>query len=150
MYIDCIEPEEPVPSVATNHMQVRQSPYLDTFHGHTSVRLTIDSGATGNMIRASSATRLGARISGSSQFAHQADGSWPITVIGETRLTFTRDSHELFFEGLVVENLDTESLAGIPFMEKKDVSIRPSRREVILGDNHVYIYGSSPQQSTAA
>ena len=70
-------------------------------------------------------------------------------MIGETRLTFTRGSHELFFEGLVVENLDTEILAGIPFMEKNYVSIRPSRREVILGDNHVYTYGYSPQQSTA-
>lgn len=34
-------------------------------------------------------------------------------------------------------------------MEKNDVFIRPSRPEVILGDNHVYTYGSSPQQSTA-
>ena len=29
--IDCIESEEPVPSVATKRVQVRQSPYLDTF-----------------------------------------------------------------------------------------------------------------------
>ena len=43
----------------------------------------------------------------------------------------------------MVENLDTEILAGIPFMGKNDVSIRPPRREVILGDNHVYTYGSS-------
>lgn len=101
------------------------------------------------MIRASSVTILGTRISGSSQSAHQADGSSPLTVIGEARLTFTRDSHDLLFEGLVVENIDTEILAGIPFIEKNDVSIRPSRRGVILGDNHVYTYGSSPQQSTA-
>ena len=46
--IECIEPEEP--SVATNRVQVRQSPNLDTCHGHTSVCLTIDSGATGDMI----------------------------------------------------------------------------------------------------
>ena len=34
-------------------------------------------------------------------------------------------------------------------MEKNNASIHPSRREVILGDNHVYTYGSSPQPSTA-
>jgi hypothetical protein len=70
------------------------------------------------VIRASTVTRLGGRISGSSQSAHQADRLSPLTVTGETSLTFTLDGLNLFFEGLVVENLDTEILAGIPFMEK--------------------------------
>lgn len=102
--------------VSSSRIQVRRSPYVDTFHGHIPIRLTIDSGATGNMMRASTATKLNAKITGSSQSAHQADGSSPLTVLGETRLQFTLDGHELYFEGLVVENLDTEVLAGIPFM----------------------------------
>ena len=40
--IDCIEPEEHVPSVATNRIHVRQSPYIDTFQVHLSaLQLTV-------------------------------------------------------------------------------------------------------------
>lgn len=63
--------------IATSRIQVRQSPYFDVYLGHHPVRLTIDSGATGNMIRASTATYLNAEITRSSQSAHQADGSSP-------------------------------------------------------------------------
>lgn len=79
--------------IAANRIQVRQSPYIDVYLGHHPVRLTVDSGATGNMICASTATYLNAEITLSSQFAHQADGSSPLKVIGETRLTFVRDNH---------------------------------------------------------
>ncbi|CAG2238702.1 unnamed protein product [Mytilus edulis] len=129
--------------VASNRVQIQQSPYIDVYYGHNPTRLTIDSGATGNMIRASAATKLNAKITSSSQSAHQADGSSPLTVVGETRLTFTRDKHQMYFEGLVVENLDSDILAGIPFMEKNDISIRPARRQVLIGNDCVYKYGSS-------
>lgn len=79
--------------IAANRIQVRQSPYIDVYLGHHPVRLTVDSGATGNMICASTATYLNAEITLSSQFAHQADGSSPLKVTGETRLTFVRDNH---------------------------------------------------------
>lgn len=41
-------------------------PYVDTFHGHVPIRLTIDSGATGNMMGGSTATKLNAKITESS------------------------------------------------------------------------------------
>ena len=50
------------------------------------------------------------------------------------------------FESLVVEDLDVDVLAGIPFMEVNDVSVRPSKREIIISDNIVYTYGSVPSQ----
>lgn len=91
---------------------VKQSPYLDAFHDHLPVRLTIDSGATGNMVRASCATRLGITITSSTQSAHQADGSSPLKVLGEIRTYFQRDNHELYFEGLGVKNLDSDFWRG--------------------------------------
>ncbi|CAC5386067.1 unnamed protein product [Mytilus coruscus] len=103
--------------VASNRVKIQQSPLIEVYYGHNPTRLTTDSGATGNMIRASAATKLNAKITSSSQSANQADGSSPLTVVGETRLTFTRDKHQLYFEGLVVEKLDSDILAGIPFME---------------------------------
>jgi hypothetical protein len=68
------------------HIQVRQSPYIDALYTHHPIRLTIDSDATGNMIRASTAKGMCAIITASSQSAHQADGSSPLKVVGETRM----------------------------------------------------------------
>lgn len=78
-------------------VQIRQSPYLDAFKDHFPIRLTIDSGATGNMVKASCDSRLGAKITASSQSAHHADGSSLLKVVGETRLVFNRYELDLFF-----------------------------------------------------
>jgi len=130
-------------------VQTRQSPYLDVFHGHHTTRIVIDSGATGNMIRRSTAQRLGVKVTPSSQSVHQADGASALTVVGETQATFTRNNHTFQFEGLVIEDLDVEVLAGTPFMEANDVAVRPARREVLLGDGSSYQYGSQPNNSNS-
>ena len=65
--------------------------------------------------------KLGVKICPSSQSAHQADGSAPLTVVGETTPSFVLDDHEFLFDGLVVGNLDVEVLAGILFMERNDI-----------------------------
>lgn len=123
-------------------VQIRQSPYFDAFFGHHTTRVTVDSGATGNMIRATTVRALGGEIKPSSQSAHQADGVSPLDVVGETRITFTRESRQLVFEGLVVHDLDVEVLAGTPFMELNDVSVRPAKRQICIGGDIVITYGS--------
>ena len=139
---ECDDPISPQ-SASISLMQVRQSPYMDTFHRYHTVRITIDSHAEGNMMRESTATRLSAEIKHSSQSAHQADG--PLAVVGEVRLTFTRDSKSFLFEGLVVRDLDVEVLAGTPFMEQNNISVRPAKRQIITSDGTQYTYGSSGQ-----
>ncbi|CAC5413332.1 unnamed protein product [Mytilus coruscus] len=135
IWLRLIHPELPkLFPVASNRVQIQQSPYIDVYNGHSTTRLTIDSGATGNMIRASAATKLNAKITSNSQSAHQADGSLPLTVVRETRLTFTRDKHQLYFEGLEVENLDSDILAGIP--------------QVLIGNDCIYKYGSSANETS--
>ena len=117
------------------------------FYAHHPVRVTINSGATGNMIRHTVIQRLGCQVAPSSQSVHQADGSSPLHVVGETRFPFTRGGHTFIFEGLVVENLDVDVLAGTPFMESNDIAVRPAKRQVILGDGTIHNYGS--QQSVS-
>ena len=96
---------EPIEQPQVQRIGVRQSPYIDAFCGHHMVRITIDSGATGNMIR---------------QY---------LTIIGETSICLTRKNNTFAFTGLVVQNLDVELLAGgTPFMEINDVAIRPAKR----------------------
>ena len=134
---------EPLEQPQIQRIDVRQSPYLDAFCGHHMVRLTIDSGATGNMIRQSTAIRLGCDIKKSSQSAHQADGSSPLTIIGETSICLTRKNNKFAFTGLVVQNLDVELLAGTPFMEINDVAIRPAKRIISLADGTTCTYGTT-------
>lgn len=53
---------EPNVSLVSNRVSIRHSPYLDVFHQHTHIHLTIDFGATGNMIIASTVTALNGKI----------------------------------------------------------------------------------------
>ncbi|KAJ8349609.1 hypothetical protein SKAU_G00247390 [Synaphobranchus kaupii] len=94
------------------------------------------------MIRLPAAQRFGAKITASSQSAHQADGSSPMVIVGETRLVFSRGTNKFHFEGLVVENLDVDILAGTPFMSTNDISVHPAKRQVTLGDGTSFTYGS--------
>jgi hypothetical protein len=122
------ESSKPTQDHSSLRIQTRRSPYLDTFYHHHPLRLVVDSGATaGNMIRLSTAQTLGLE---SSQSAHQADGSSPLQVTGETRFDLFRNNQRFLFEGLVVENLDVSKLAGTPFMETNDIAIRPAKREI--------------------
>ena len=140
----------PGPDMVAYRVQTRQSPYMDVFHNHRVVRVTIDSGATGNMIRHSTAKHLGCPIISSAQSVQQADGSSQLQVVGEIRTIFTRDNTDFSFEGLVVENLDVEVLAGTPFMETNDIAVRPAKREVLLGNGSAYTYGSKSPPSPHA
>ena len=119
-------------------IEVRSSLYLDVFCRHHTTRVTIDSGATGNMIRHSTAHKAGCLIEKSSQPAHQADGSSPLSIVGETSIALTRDNNTFTFNGLVVENLDVEILAGTPFMETNDITIRPAKHLITLSNRTIY------------
>lgn len=75
---------------AALRVNIVQSPTLNTFHHEHPVQLTLDTGATSNMIRASSAKLFGFPITPASQMARQADGVTPMDVIGEVHCTLTR------------------------------------------------------------
>ena len=112
------------------------------FYAHHPVHVTIDSGATGNMIHHTVIQHLGCQVTPSSQSIHQADGSSPLHVVGETRFPFTHKGHTFTFEGLIVENLDIDVVAGTPFMESNDIAVRPAKRQVIICDGTIHNYGS--------
>ena len=76
------------PHTVTRRVNVTQSPYLHAFFNHYPFRLTIDTGAETNMIKAFLASYIKAPISKSSQLALQADGRNPLSIIGETRLLY--------------------------------------------------------------
>lgn len=145
------EDEERSSSAIAYQVQTRQSPHMAVFHGHHVIRVMIDSGTTGNMIRYSLVKHLGFHIIPSVQCVHQADGCSKLHVVGETRISFTCDNREFKFEGLVVENLDVDVLAGTPFVEVNDIAICPAKGEVTFGNDTTYTYESTaPTEANTA
>lgn len=120
-------------------VHIMQSPCLKAFHVHFPVRLTIDSGHDkGCMCRQTGPKSL-------QQYTVSSSGRWLLAIEGGWRNTqtfFKRDGHMLFFDGLVVENLDLVILAGILFMECNNISIHPASHQVCVGSD-TYEYGAN-------
>ena len=94
-------------------MSTKQSPHFKAFYKQYSVKITFDTGAEISMIKASVAQHIGTVIKKSNM---QMDTR---VIVGETHIMLSRDNIELASDALVVNELDVDSLAGIPFMSKK-------------------------------
>ncbi|CAB4005774.1 Hypothetical predicted protein [Paramuricea clavata] len=94
------------------------------------------------MIKASLAHDIGCPISKISQLALQADGRTLLSIVGETRLSLSRNGKTLTLEALVVEDLDVDILAGAPFMTCNAIAVRPAKHEIIIAGSDIVPYGS--------
>ena len=137
-----VEPHTLRVSPASRRVSTKKSPTMKAFFKHHPLTVTLDTGAELSMIKHSVAQGIGATIKPTTQNAIQADGSTPLKILGETHITLTRGSHNLLLDALVVDNLDVEILAGIPFMVHNDIAIRPSRHELTIGDSDIVSYAS--------
>ena len=127
---------------AALRVSIVQSPVLHTFYLQHPVRLTLDTGATSNMVRASSAQLYGFPITPASQMARQADGVTPMDVIGEVHCSLTRGQWTFELDALVVRQLDVDILAGNPFMVRNDIGVRPAKRQIEIGGTEIISYSS--------
>ena len=128
-------------------MSIVQLPVLNTLYHEHPVQLTLDTGATSNMVRASSAKLYGFPITPDSQMARQADGITPMDVIGEVHCSLTRRHWTFELDALVVRKLDVDILAGNPFMVRNDIGVRPAKRQIEIGGTEIISY-SSPSRHT--
>ena len=129
--------EDPVRNKLVN---INKSPELYVFHGAYPLRLTLDSGAESNMISSTAARYIKAKVVPSWHKAVQADGSTPLRVAGETHTFVTRGDITMQLDALVIDDLDVDVLAGMPFMKNNDISLHPGRNEIVVKDN-VIKYG---------
>ena len=134
-------------SAASRRVQINQSPHVLMHYHHHPVKLTLDSGAETNMIRAATAKAINAPITASSQIALQADGRSPLQILGETKVVLTRNNQSFQFDALVVSNLDVDVLAGVPFLCTNDISMRPARFEITFRDGSTYHYNDDPPRN---
>ena len=126
----------------TYRVIVRQSPSFEAFVNEDAVRVILDTGATGNMVEASLAKRLRLKVVPTRQKARQADGSSLLNVVGECQFQLYRGQTALFIEALVVDGLDVDILAGMPFIEEHNITLEPGLHKITFNDGTSHIYVS--------
>ena len=135
------------PAISARRVNIKQSPHFKAFYRHYPLRVILDTGAETNMIRAHTARYMGINITKTNQSALQADGMTPLTVVGETHITLTRNNIPLTLDALVIEDLDEDVLAGMPFLTSNDIAIHPAKCQITIGGNEVVQYGGTKKTS---
>ena len=134
-----------------NRVSTCASPVLPLFHKGILCNLTLDSGATLNVMRGSKARQLGLDIRPTTVSARMADGRTPLRIEGETEVDFNLNGKIYHMSALVANFTDADILAGTPFMSSNDISIRPAKGQIIIGDqNEVVLYDSKVKSSGTA
>ena len=121
---------------------------MKVFCKHFPLQLILDSGAEISMTKTSVGNYISAPIQKTNQKALQADGVTPLSITGETHIVLSRNNVALKLEALVVNDLDIDILAGILFMTTNDISLRPSKQQIIIGDSQIVSYGPSTPESS--
>ena len=129
-------------------ISTKQSPQIKVFCKHFPLQLILDSGAEISMTKTSVGNYISAPIQKTNQKALQADGVTPLSITGETHIVLSRNNVALKLEALVVNDLDIDILAGILFMTTNDISLRPSKQQIIIGDSQIVSYGPSTPESS--
>ena len=123
-----------------NKVVVDSSPILLVHHHDDEVQVTLDSGATCNVIGKAEAVKRKCKIRNTKQTARMADGKSSLEIVGETEVTFHRGRKPFHMTALVASNTDIDILGGIPFMRDNDIAIRPATSEIIIEGNEFIRY----------
>ena len=134
----------------TRRAEIVASPELNCFYGKHPIRLTMDCGATSNMIKDSAASRLKLPVQTATQGAHQADGVTPMNVVGETHIVVNRGPWRFQLDALIVRKLDVDFLAGMPFLSENDIAVRPARKLIVIQGKDVVSYNEEKQAKPTA
>ena len=141
-----LEEEESLPQASClvehiiNQVNIDASPVLELQRDDVRCDVTLDTGATCNLIKEKKARDIRAKITPTSQKVRMADGTSPLDVVGETEITLFRNNKPYVLSAIVCRNTDTEILAGMPFMKTNDVAVRPYSDEIILGGTEFVKY----------
>ena len=124
-------------------VDVIQSPFLYVHYNEHQVRLTLDTGATTNMIISSYANHIKLPVIAATQIARQADGITPLDVTGEVHCTVIRGPYQFRLDALVVKQLDVDVLAGNPFHVTNDIATRPAKSQIVISGKEIVHYGKT-------
>ena len=125
----------------------KQSPQLRAFFKQKPLTLTLDTGADTCMIKASVVRSLGLTIEKFFQKALPADGTTPLIGLGETHVLLSRSNKHSILDALLVEDLDVDVLAGVPFLIANDISVRPTMQQITIHGFEILYYLSKDKHN---
>ena len=124
-------------------ISVESSPFLTLSADKVPYDVTLDTGGTCSAIDAATAADLKCKIHTTYQRARCADSMTLLDVIGETEVEFERHGKVYNMNALVFNSPDRTVLAGVPFMKKYDISVRPALSQVEIHGVEVFNYKPS-------
>ena len=121
-------------------VDIEASPEINILCNDMPVKAVLDSGAESNLIAERCARRLNCKVLQTRATARQADGTSRLKIVGEVHTVFERYPHKFAFNGLVVQDLKDDVVAGIPFLNSNDIYVRPAKKTIYIGDKEVIKY----------
>ena len=131
-----------------SRVECMASPHFFCHIGRRSCKVTVDTGAMSNLISLELAKSCNLKIQQSQQRARQLDGT-PLKVCGEVTTTLHYGSAVLRLNALVIEFMDSDVLAGIPFCKSNALDISFTKDEIYFQGKTVK-YGSSQPTSSSS
>lgn len=113
-----------------NTISINASPVLTLQKDKKSYPFVLDTGCTGSIVDEDTAVSLNATIKPTCQRARTADGKL-MRIIGEIEVVLHRNSKPYHLVALVCSD-QTDLLAGMPFMKRNDIAVRPATDEIII------------------
>ena len=76
--------------------------------------------------------------------ALQADGITPQAIVGRSHINITRNNIDLWLDALVVNDLEVDIVAGILFVSSNDISFRPAKHQILIGNSSIVHNDTTP------
>ena len=130
-----------------SRINVDSSPVLKLHHGDKPADITIDSGATCDVVKLAVAEKLKCKLRPTNKTCSQADGHSNLDVVAETDVTFHRGKKTYYMSALVATDCESDFLGGIPFMSRNDVAVRPATCELIIDGVEFISYGPAQKSN---
>ena len=129
---------------AARRVTTRKSPHLKCFYAEFPICVCLDTGAESNLISHRFALVIGITIRVATQGAVLADAKSTLNIIGEVKdIVLTRGAHSLILDALVTEDDFGDVIGGEPFLEKNDIAVRPSKKQIIIKGRDIVPYDTS-------
>ena len=142
---NCVQATAPITTQLANvpRVEAMKSPNFICYYKNFPCKVTIDTGATSNIVSLAFVQSSGMTLSNTSQGAKQLDGS-RVKTCGEVDVVLDFGREKLRLIALVVESADTDILGGIPFCKRNSIEVCIKNDELYVRDKIVK-YGQGPQ-----
>jgi predicted aspartyl protease len=131
-----VEHENRIVEHIINFVDVNASPVLVLNKNNKSYPFVLDTGCTGSIVPKPVAESFGVPIEPTQQRARAADGK-RLNIIGQVNVVLHRKNKSYQLFALVCSD-NVDLLAGMPFLKKNDIGVRPATDEIII-DGKDYI-----------